>query len=106
MAFIDVVENICGENSFLTFAAPSLSAITAVDQDCLKALIKTEQLKSHIRKAKLPISGEELINEFGLSPSSLIGEILSDLKTMFRQELWSTKKEAFNIVKKRLNLSN
>ncbi|MEZ4743407.1 MAG: CCA tRNA nucleotidyltransferase [Bdellovibrionota bacterium] len=99
MAFIDHAEDACGEGSFFPLVASYMQQMPLSPQ--LKTLLnfakKTENTKAHIRKARLPLTGDDLINRLQIKKGPEIGQILNRLKEEFRNEKWSTKDEAIAI---------
>lgn len=56
---------------------------------------KTELAYSHLRTAKLPIDGRDIMQHFQLGPCETLGTILRDAKNAYRLQEWKTRSQAF-----------
>ncbi len=104
MEIIDAVESAGGEGSFLAFFLPTWKAAAASPPwkggpsaakvaAGIAALARLEAEHGLLRRTKLPITGEDLKRELGLTPGPALGETLERLLKSFRNGAWSTRAE-------------
>jgi len=61
----------------------------------LRYIAKVEDLKGYLRRTKLPLNGNDVMNHLSIQPNEKLGEILLALKQSFRSEEWKTRTEGF-----------
>jgi tRNA nucleotidyltransferase/poly(A) polymerase len=64
-----------------------------------KELADFEMRYSSIRKARLPITGDDLIKGLNIKPGRDLGAILDGLKRAFRRGEWSSIEEGFSLAR-------
>lgn len=97
--FIDRCEALNSKFSFVDFFAAfwKLQYFKAEDPTIsrvLDELVALEAAKAHIRKRAFPLNGKTVLQWTALNPGSYFGEVMSYLKSSYRNETWSTLEEA------------
>lgn len=91
MAYIDWVVSKLGKDDFLDDFVRFARFSFAKDKNmAVDALVKCEENFSNVRRARLPVSGHQLQDRFGLPPGKELGALLNQLKCDFRDGIWST----------------
>jgi tRNA nucleotidyltransferase/poly(A) polymerase len=100
MNYIDQLEKISGPESFLNSYAPLWTVYFEQAGDSLgleqvNRMIQCERASGHLRRAKLPLNGHDVMKHLGISADQKLGMILSQLKDAYREEQWKTRSEGF-----------
>ena len=103
--FINTCETFGGQDSFKLYFFPFWSGVITElkaflpEQEALDHLYKTEKTYGFRRKAKLPVSGHDLIKIFSLESHESLGDILDFLKETYYDGVWVKPSEAIDLLK-------
>jgi tRNA nucleotidyltransferase/poly(A) polymerase len=89
MEFLDQFHSCCGNIGFNDFAIRIWSLFPHLFSGAAMTYLEiVSTKKDHLRIAQLPITGQVLIKQLGMSPGPELGKVLAAVKRGFRNEEW------------------
>lgn len=99
MQLIDDCERAAGEESLMTLFVPYWKIFFGSNKDFINKVLKTETKKKALRKAALPVNGQDIMESAGISAGPQVGIILENLKRIYRNGKWKTRSQGLALAK-------
>ncbi len=98
MEVIDDIESQAGEGGFANLFTPfARSHADASEQISVQTLDDCENRFGALRRAKLPINGNEVMSATGLRGGAVLGQVMRALLHGFRNQEWRTREEGLEL---------
>ena len=102
MDMLDETDNKIFDGFFINVAAFYFDRLSPSSEHLAQIkMIQSE--KSHIRKAPPLLNGDEILDALSIEKGPLLGKLVRSLKDEFRNETISTKEQALNFLKSKLD---